>query len=46
MCYSSIMETDSPVQTKRNVRVYLGLGIGVLVAAVIGLIYLYTGPGS
>ncbi|GEM_PF-3244018 len=37
------METTPIVQTKRHVRLYLGLGIGVIAAAVLTLIYLYSG---
>lgn len=40
------MDSNQTVTTNRHVRLYLGLGIGVLLAAAAGLVYLFTGPGS
>lgn len=37
------METQPVITTRRHVRVYIGLGIGVLIAAALGLIYAFGG---
>ncbi len=40
------MDTSPTTTTKRHVRLYLGLGIGIILAATIGLIYVFSGSAS
>lgn len=40
------MPTNEIVKTQRHVRLYIGLGVGVLLAAAVGLIYVFSGSAS